>query len=140
MATAIFFDHIGLSVRPESLEATIDWYATNLGFAVEQRFQVGESSFAFIIRNGLRIELVGAASSASAEVPADIGSSHTHERLHHLCLAVENLDATLEALGERGIQPITGPFDVPAIGQRLAFVTDNLDNIIELTEPGGSRS
>jgi hypothetical protein len=41
---------------------------------------------------------------------------------------------------ERGIQPISGPTDVPDIGQRFAFITDNCGNIIELTEPGGPRS
>jgi 4-hydroxyphenylpyruvate dioxygenase-like putative hemolysin len=133
-------DHIGLSLQAANLDATIDWYATNLGFAVERRFDVNGNNFAFITHGDLRIELVAAASSPNTSPATDIASSHTSERLHHLCLAVDDLNAALSDLSTRDIHPISGPIDVAAIGQRFAFITDNLGNIIELTEPGGPRS
>jgi catechol 2,3-dioxygenase-like lactoylglutathione lyase family enzyme len=140
VATPFSLDHIGLSLQAENLDATIDWYARTLGFAVERRFEVNGNSFAFITNNGLRIELVAAASSPNASPTTDIAASHTSERLHHLCLAVEDLDATLTDLSTHDVHPISGPFDIAGIGQRFAFITDNLGNIIEFTEPGGPRS
>lgn len=140
MAPAFSLDHIGLSLQPDNLDATIDWYANNLGFAVEWRFEVNGTDFAFITHDELRIELVAAAARTNAFPATDIASSHTSERLHHLCLAVRDLDATLSDLSAHDVHPISGPIDVPAIGQRFAFITDNLGNIIELTEPGGPRS
>lgn len=58
------------------------------------------------------------------------------QRLHHFCLAVEDLATTVSQLRDSGVPLIGGPMDVPAIGQRIAFITDNLGNIIELAEPG----
>jgi predicted enzyme related to lactoylglutathione lyase len=57
-------------------------------------------------------------------------------RLHHFCIAVDDLDAAVADLRDRGVSLIGGPMHVAQIGQRLAFITDNLGNIIELAEPG----
>lgn len=57
-------------------------------------------------------------------------------RLHHFCLAVEDLDATVARLGDLGVALIGGPMAIEEIGQRIAFITDNVGTIIELTEPG----
>ena len=43
---------------------------------------------------------------------------------------------TLEELRSRDVNVIGEPFDVAVIGQRVAFITDNSGNIIEITEPG----
>src|SRR3954465_15995604 len=101
MAPAFSLDHIGLSLQAANLDATIDWYASTLGFAVERRFEVNGTNFAFITHDELRIELVAAASSPHAPPATDIASSHTSERLHHLCLAVDDLERTLSDLSTR---------------------------------------
>ena len=57
-------------------------------------------------------------------------------RLHHLCLAVTDLDAAVSRLLELDVPLTGGPMEIPETGQRIAFVTDNTGTIIELTEPG----
>jgi predicted enzyme related to lactoylglutathione lyase len=57
-------------------------------------------------------------------------------RLHHVCLAATDLDAAVSELRDLGVELIGEPMAVPEIGQRIAFISDNLGNIIELAEPG----
>lgn len=42
----------------------------------------------------------------------------------------------LAELRHRDVQPVGEPMEVAEIGQRIAFITDNIGTIIELTEPG----
>ena len=87
----------------------------------------------------MKIELVAGAAEPHTAMPENIAASHTIERLHHFCVAVEDLDAIVSQVRDRGVPLIGGPLEVPAIGQRIAFITDNLGNIIEFTEPGRRR-
>jgi catechol 2,3-dioxygenase-like lactoylglutathione lyase family enzyme len=133
MPIALSHDHVGISVLPDDLDATIAWYAEALDFVVERRFEVHGRAFAFIANGDVRIELVGGATEGPVPASDDIATSHTSERLHHVCLRVPDLDEAVGRLRERGVSLIGGPVDVPTIGQRIAFVTDNLGNIVELT-------
>ena len=129
-------DHVGLSLTAANLDATIRWYTSKLDFVVERRFETHGISIAFISHQDIRIELVGAASSAGNAPVNDVAATHDSERLHHFCLAVEDLKSTLADLHERDVHPINEPMEIAEIGQRIAFITDNCGNIIELTEPG----
>jgi catechol 2,3-dioxygenase-like lactoylglutathione lyase family enzyme len=140
MTISLSHDHVGLSVAPGALDATIQWYASTLGFIVEKRFDVHGQTFAFIVRDGVKIELVTGAAEPHTAMPDSIATSHTIERLHHFCVAVEDLDAIVAQVSDRGVPLIGGPMEVPVIGQRIAFITDNLGNIIEFTEPATRRS
>ncbi|MFB4278522.1 MULTISPECIES: VOC family protein [unclassified Nonomuraea] len=133
MAITFSHDHVGISVTPEQLDATIQWYASKLGFALQQRFDSHGTTFAFIVSGGVKIELLAGASRRHEAPAEDVLASMDPERLHHFCLAVEDLDATVSQLRDSDVPLIGGPMDVAAIGQRIAFVTDNLGNIIELT-------
>lgn len=55
----------------------------------------------------------------------------------HIALAVDDLDGTLEALKEQGIEPEKPPYQVREGGSRLCFVRDPDDYRIELIERGG---
>ncbi|MFC4122828.1 VOC family protein [Nonomuraea zeae] len=135
MSTSFSHDHVGLSVTREDLDATIEWYSGKLGFAVDQRFDSHGSTFVFIVSGDVKIELL--AGAATRQAPAgDVLTSMDPSRLHHFCLAVDDLDMTVSRLRDLGVELIGGPMEVAAIGQRIAFVTDNLGNIIELAEPG----
>jgi catechol 2,3-dioxygenase-like lactoylglutathione lyase family enzyme len=128
-------DHVGFSVTAEDFEATIEWYASKLGFTVDQRFESHGMTFVFLVSGNAKIELMAGASNRQAPT-ADVLSSMDPSRLHHFSLAVDDLDATVAALGAEGVDLIGGPMEVPEIAQRIAFIPDNLGNIIELTEPG----
>lgn len=128
-------DHVGISVTPGDLEATVDWYATRLGFAEERRFESHGTVFVYLVAGDVKIELMAGASRPGAPV-RDVLSSMDPGRLHHCCLAVDDLDAAVAGLRELGVELIGGPMAVEAVGQRLAFIADNLGNVIELAEPG----
>jgi lactoylglutathione lyase len=57
----------------------------------------------------------------------------------HIALAVDDLDGTLERLGELGIQPERPPYTIREGGSRLCFVRDPDSYRVELIEraPGG---
>lgn len=54
----------------------------------------------------------------------------------HIALGVKDIDATLAALAEDGIQPEKPPYTVSSGGSRIAFVRDPDDYRIELIERG----
>lgn len=128
-------DHIGISVTPQDLQATIAWYSRNLGFTVDQRFEAHGTSFVYLKAGEAKVELL--AGAADREPATDnILTSMNPGRLHHFCLAVADLDAAVARLLELDVPLIGGPMELPQIGQRAAFITDNVGTIIELTEPG----
>ncbi|WP_181663403.1 VOC family protein [Actinomadura madurae] len=135
MSISFSHDHVGLSVTAEDLDATVQWYATKLGFTVDRRFDIHGTTFVFMVRGDVKIELMAGASSRQAPTE-NVLASMDPSRLHHFCLAVEDLDAAVSELAGRGVDLIGGPMDVADIGQRIAFITDNLGTIIELAEPG----
>jgi len=128
-------DHVGITVTPDDLDTTIEWYSGNLGFTVDQKFESHGTTFVYLVAGDVKIELLAGASNPGMPV-SNVLTSMDPERLHHFCLAVQDLDAAVSQLRERDVQVIGGPMDIPEIGQRIAFVADNLGTIIELTEPG----
>jgi catechol 2,3-dioxygenase-like lactoylglutathione lyase family enzyme len=129
-------DHVGITVTPQDLDTTIAWYSHNLGFAVAQRFESHGTTFVYLTAGDVKIELLAGASNRG-EAPADNAlTSMDPSRLHHFCLAVTDLDAAVSRLLQLDVPLIGGPMEIPEIGQRIAFVTDNVGTIIELAEPG----
>jgi lactoylglutathione lyase len=52
---------------------------------------------------------------------------------NHVSFMVQNLDKTIEELAKKNI-PVERSFSVPAIGLRVAFISDTFGNAIELCE------
>jgi catechol 2,3-dioxygenase-like lactoylglutathione lyase family enzyme len=90
----------------------------------------------FLTHGDAKLELLGGGATESSPVVTDVADSLNPARLHHFCIAVDDLDATLEELRARGVTILGEPFDVPPIGQRVAFINDNSGNVIEITQPG----
>lgn len=134
MSISLSHDHVGFSVTAEDLAPTIEWYSTKLGFTVDQRFETHGTTFVFLVNNGIKIELMAGATSRQAPT-TDVLTSMNPARLHHFCLAVEDLEAAISHLAEQGVGLIGGPMHVADIGRHIAFIADNLGNIIELTAP-----
>jgi lactoylglutathione lyase/glyoxylase I family protein len=53
---------------------------------------------------------------------------------HHLCLNVNDVEETINELRRRGVTIVKEPFEVEAIGRRLAFFSDPWGNLIELAQ------
>jgi lactoylglutathione lyase len=54
----------------------------------------------------------------------------------HIALTVDDLDATLDALAEKGIEPERPPYSVREGGSRICFVRDPDGYRVELIERG----
>jgi catechol 2,3-dioxygenase-like lactoylglutathione lyase family enzyme len=136
MTLTFSHDHVGIAVTPQDLDATIAWYSRNLGFTVDQRFESHGTTFVYLTAGDAKIELLAGASDRGGAPADNVLTSMDPSRLHHFCLAVADLDAAVARLLELDVPLIGGPMEIPEIGQRIAFITDNVGTIIEVTEPG----
>ncbi|HEY2650796.1 MAG TPA: VOC family protein [Solirubrobacteraceae bacterium] len=138
MPNTFTHDHVGITLTRDDLDATIDWYTSKLDFTLAHRYDTHGITFPFVTNGNVKIEFMSAATRSQEASIDNIFATLDPERLHHICLAVEDLDMTLDQLAERDVPLLGEPMDVPEISQRIGFITDNVGNIIELTEPGTS--
>jgi lactoylglutathione lyase len=120
--------HVGL--RPTDFEDTIHWYTEKLGFRILKKWTVGELQLAFLApanEDNFWIEVLSGGLSDAQLAPSHLIRSG----FQHLCLEVDNVDETLAALREKGIQVAREPFNVPPIGKRCGFSTGLHGNVIE---------
>jgi len=136
MTFAFSHDHVGITVTPADLDATIAWYSHHLGFTLGQRLKSHGTALAYLTAGDARIELLAGAPDRGGAPAGNVLTSMNPSRLHHLCLAVADLDAALSRLLDLDVPLTGGPLQIPETGQRIAFVIDNVGTIIELTEPG----
>jgi methylmalonyl-CoA epimerase len=134
MPIAFEHDHVGISVT--DLDAAVKWYSETLDFSVQHRFETHGLTLVFLTHGDAKLELLGGGATESAPVVTDVAESLNPARLHHFCIAVDDLDATLDELRARGVTVLGEPFDVPALRQRVAFINDNSGNVIEIAQPG----
>ena len=110
-------DHLGIAV-PNLGEATRAWEA--LGFAVEAIHDVPTEKVkaAFLPIGESHIELL------EPTDPTSVIAKFLEKRagLHHVCVLVEDLDATLADMKARGVRLIDEKPRVGAGGCRVAFV------------------
>jgi catechol 2,3-dioxygenase-like lactoylglutathione lyase family enzyme len=133
MALELRHDHVAL--RVVDYDAALDWYTTKLDCTVDQQWSFGDMRLAYLSNGNVKIEILGASEAELQVVPTSLGETFGSERVHHFCIAVDDLDATVEELRRRGVSFLGEPFVVEEIGRRLAFITDNSGNMIELSAP-----
>ena len=133
MALHLKHDHVAL--RVVDYDAALDWYTTKLDFTVDQEWPFGDMKLAYLSNGTAKIEILGASEAELQLAPTNLGDTFGTERVHHFCIAVDDLDATVEELRRRGVKLLAEPFVVEEIGRRLAFITDNSGNMIELSAP-----
>ena len=95
----------------------------------------GEMQLAYLSHGSAKIELLAGAGPEPQEPTAALDASFGRERIHHLCLAVDDVDAVVAELARRGVDLVGEPFEVAEIGRRLAFLEDDSGNLIELSGP-----
>jgi glyoxylase I family protein len=130
---SLLHDHIALRVSDYAV--TVAWYTQKLGFHIDQEWPFGDLQLAYLSRGTAKIEILGGGDAAPQSRFDDISASFGSERLHHFCLAVDDLNGVIEELSRRGVGLVGEPFVVEEIGRRLAFVEDNSGNLIELSAP-----
>lgn len=125
--------HVAIVVS--DLDAAIDSYQNQLGFEVSKRLLIPEQEveIAFLPAGESMIELIQPTTETSgvAKYLAKRG-----EGLHHICLAVADIEASLEALAAKDVQLIT-PSPIQAAEGRGLFIHPQATHgvLIELLEP-----
>ena len=110
------------------IDRSVDFYE-KLGFEELARMPIRDEAinvFMGLPNDGARLELTW---NKGVEEPYEIGTGYGH-----IALTVDDLDTTLERLGELGIEPEKPPYTVREGGNRLCFVRDPDDYRIELIE------
>jgi methylmalonyl-CoA/ethylmalonyl-CoA epimerase len=119
MVTIKRIDHIGVLV--EDLDAALNFWQDALGLHLAQVEEISgeQAQVAFLPAGDSQIELV----KPSTE---DSGLSRYLEKrgpgMHHICLEVDDLDAMLAQLKEKGVQLINEEARRRADGRKYAFV------------------
>jgi catechol 2,3-dioxygenase-like lactoylglutathione lyase family enzyme len=70
----------------------------------------------------------------SKSTQSDLSDSLRYAGFHHVCLQVDDVEATVAELRRRGVTIVTEPFVLPVIERRLAFFADPFGNLFELAE------
>jgi glyoxylase I family protein len=128
-----------VAIRTTSLEEAKDFYVGKLDFRIVHEWPYEDEQLAYLALpgdDGLFVEILGGGNSLPVEVRpyTDLGDSLKYAGLHHFCVHVSNVDATLAVLRERGVSIVAEPFVLPAISRKLAFFADPFGNLIELSE------
>ena len=128
-------DHVGIAVP--SLDASLAIYR-ELGLPETHREEVESQKVrtAFLPAGGVRIELL---EPTAPDSPISKFLARRGPGIHHVCFAVDDLDAALARLAERGYR-LLNPAPVPgAGGKRVAFLHPEAGGgvLIELTEHAG---
>lgn len=126
-------DHIAIAVR--DLDETLRFYAEKLGLPYSHTADEPEqhAKVAFFPLGGSEVELVQPTDSESG---LSKWLDKRGEGLHHICFEVDDIDATLATLKERGVQLINQEPVLNSAGRRLAFVHPKATHgvLIELYE------
>ncbi|SDR99245.1 glyoxylase I family protein [Gillisia sp. Hel1_33_143] len=129
---SVFSDIKGwhIAIRTTKYDEMIAWYTENLDFRLVKEFNAGEMQLALIAPpgdNNFILEVLGVKDNKDSD-PSEIKFGYDH-----LCFNVANLDVTMKALKQRGIE-IVRTFEAPVIGKRVAFINDPFGNKIEFSE------
>ena len=111
--------HIGIAVR--SIEESLRFYRDQLGLTVSEYIDAPD--------RGLRIAMLPCG-EAVLELMEPVGSESQIQGfldkrgpgVHHLCLQVDDIDASLDALDEEGVRLVNTKAERGAEGYPVAFV------------------
>jgi lactoylglutathione lyase/glyoxylase I family protein len=128
-----------VAVRVPDYELAKRWYVEKLDFRVIHEWPYADQRLAYVgpaNDDGFYVEILGDGNPGPIPKPvyADLGDSLRLAGFHHYCLNVDDMDATVALLRNRGVTIVTEPFELPIIHRRLAFIADPFGNLIELAQ------
>ncbi len=127
-------DHVAIAVH--DLDAALDEYLRLYGVTALHRERVEEQGVeeAMVAVGGSFIQLL---QPLSPETPVGRFLAQKGEGLHHIALAVDDIEAALEHLESEGARLIDETPRVGGRGARIAFVhpKQTTGTLIELVEP-----
>ncbi|MEJ1240530.1 VOC family protein [Chryseolinea sp. T2] len=126
-----------VALRVPNFDASKKWYVEKLDFRVVHEWPFGDLKLAYLAPpndDNFWIELLAGDNPTPRPKFTDLNESLHPEGYHHFCLNVGSVVETLTELKKRNVTVVGEPFDLPAIGKRLAFFADLDGNLIELAE------
>jgi catechol 2,3-dioxygenase-like lactoylglutathione lyase family enzyme len=130
-------DHVMIGVS--NFEETMQWYKEKLGFREERRWTVKELpgvQLAYLELNGFRIEIVGGGKGRDPSIPSNFAEHIATKGYAHLCFRVDDVDAVMAELKQRGVPTFVPAEDYPqGAERRVGFIRDNNNNVIEFAGP-----
>ena len=123
--------HVGLAVR--SIAEALPFYREILGLKEESLVGTDGARIAGVDAGGTLVELL---ETENADSPIAKFIAKRGPGIHHMCFAVDDLDATLERCREKGVRLIDEAPRIGAEGKRIAFLhpASTAGILIELTE------
>lgn len=115
------------------------FYVEKLDFRVVHEWPFADEELAYLAPandDNFMIEILGGGDPLPLPAPAykDLADSLHYSGLHHFCINVTDIEATVSELRSRGVTIVTEPFQLDAISRKLAFFADPFGNLIELAE------
>lgn len=132
------FDHVGLSVA--DLDRQAAWYCAAFDLHETTPFEVAPLGLrgTFVVgAPGLAIELLERQGSGPGIQAADQAEALLTRGYGHVCIRVEDVDATHARLLALGAGERMPPQAAPEPGVRMSFVSDPEGNLIELLDRAG---
>ena len=132
------FDHVGLSVA--DLDAQVRWYAEGFDLREANAFDIpplGIRGTFLVGEGGTAIELLEREGSRPGLQAPDQATALLTRGYGHICLRVEDVDATHARLLALGAESRMSPQAAPEPGVRMCFVSDPEGNLIELIDRTG---
>jgi len=132
-------DHVGLSVA--DLDAQTAWYSSTLGLEPSSPFALDALGIrgVFLVdrQNQWAIELISRDGSEPGLQAPDPPTALLTQGYGHICLRVDDVDATYDRLLAAGATERMAPRAAPESGVSMAFVADHEGNLIELLDRPG---
>jgi methylmalonyl-CoA/ethylmalonyl-CoA epimerase len=135
-------DHIGVAVR--NIEDTIRFYENVLGAKLIDRYRSDargvESEIAIMEVDGARTELLAPTNNDTSPIARFI--KQKGKGVHHIAYRVDDLDAALEELKQKGIRILEDSLRINKHGRRLIYLNpaDTEGTIIEYCDyPDGEK-
>jgi len=128
-------DHIAIVVR--SIAETARFYTETLGLTLSEVEEVPDQKVraAFLQVGEVKLELV---EPMSPDAPISRFLEQRGPGLHHVCYAVDDVEAALADLKAKGVRLLDEKPRVGAHGARIAFVHPKASDgvLTELSQPG----
>jgi catechol 2,3-dioxygenase-like lactoylglutathione lyase family enzyme len=126
-----------VAMRVPDFAASKRWFVEKLDFRVLHEWPYGDLQLAYLAPptdDEFHVEIMGGGKPMPKTRYPDLATSLEPEGYHHLCVSVDSVVDTLAEARRRGVTVVAEPFDLQAIGRRLAFIADPWGNLIELSE------
>ena len=128
-----------VAIRTPDLATAKAWYVEKLDFRVVAEWPFADEQLAYLAPatdDHFYIEILGGGDPLPIDAPAykDLADSLRYSGLHHFCINVADIEATVGELRQRGVAIVAEPFKLDDISRKLAFFADPFGNLIELAE------